>query len=114
MLVTTHGFPLPESPLEAYYDRYEEGTGIRPDTVFFAIGYDEIYAVKQAIEAAGSADPAAIMAALENITDFEGVTGTWSMDPETHLAQKPVTLIGIENGEFFFIDSYYPEFIPPP
>ncbi len=114
MPITTHGFPLPGSELEAFYDRFEEGTGKRPDNIFYALGYDEIYAVKQALESAGSAEPAALMDALENLTDFKGVTGTWSMDPETHLAQKPVTLIQIQDGQFVYIDTFFPDYVPAP
>jgi ABC-type branched-subunit amino acid transport system substrate-binding protein len=33
----------------------------RPDNVFYPPGYDEIYAVKQAIETAGSTEPSALM-----------------------------------------------------
>lgn len=114
MPITTHGFPLPDSELKAFYDRYEEAKGQRPDTVFYALGYDEIYALKQAIEDAGSAEPSAIMEAMENLTNFEGLTGTWSMNPETHMAEKPVTLIAIEDGEFIYLDSFYPDYVPEP
>ncbi len=61
MLVTTHSFPLPRSTLAAFYDKYEAAKGTRPDNVSYALGYDEIYAVKQAIETAGSTEPSALM-----------------------------------------------------
>src|SRR5690606_35236667 len=90
MFITTHGYPLPDSALEAFYDEYEAATGTRPDNIFYALGWDEIHALQQALEDAGSTEPEALSAALENLAGFEGLTGTWSMDPETHLAQKPV------------------------
>lgn len=114
MPITTHGFPLPGSDLAAFYDKYETAKGTRPDNIFYALGYDEIYALKQAIETAGSTESGELTKSLANITNFKGITGTWSMDPKTHFAQKPVTLIKIENNKFVYIDTFFPEYIPAP
>lgn len=111
---TTSGFPVEGTPLGDFYDRYEAVTGKRPDCIFYALGYDEIYAVKQAIETAGSAEPGAIMEAFANLKDFKGITGTWSMDPETRRAEKGITIVKVENNTFTYVDQFYPEFVPEP
>jgi len=111
---TTSGFPVPGTPLADFYDAYEAATGTRPDNIFYAEGYDEIYAVKHAIDSAGSAEPGAILEALRHLQGFVGITGAWDMNPETRRADKPVALVGIENNKFTYVDMFFPEWVPEP
>jgi len=76
------------------------------------VGYDEIYYLKQAIESGGSDKPKAIIAALSKASNFDGVLGTYNMDPKTRRNKKPVTIIGVENGAFVFVDQFYPSYVP--
>lgn len=69
-----------------------------------ALAYDAYLIVYKAIEAAGSAEPADIKAALDNMEDFEGVTGIVNFD-ENRNAIKDAVLKTIENGEFTFVDT---------
>lgn len=69
-----------------------------------ALAYDAYLIVYKAIEAAGSADPAAIKAALDNTVDFEGATGIVNFD-ENRNAIKDAVLKTIENGAFKFVDT---------
>ena len=114
MVFTTHAFPSEGSALADFYTAYEESTGGAPDSVVVGVGYDEIYLVKAAIEANESADPGDILEGLSGISEFEGLTGTISINPETRRADKSVTLLQVVDGEFVFIDSILPDFIPEP
>lgn len=104
--------PEPGTPLQDFYDRYREATGEDPVSIVVALGYDEIYALKSAIEQVGSAEPADIIEGLRNL-DYEGVTGRIKMDPETRRAEKPAWLIIVEGTEFTCGGSSYPSFVPP-
>jgi branched-chain amino acid transport system substrate-binding protein len=77
------------------------------------VGYDEIYALTQAIEAAGSADPAAISEALASV-DYMGVTGTIRMNAETRRSEKEVTLVRLDGAEMVYVDAFYPSSVPEP
>lgn len=114
MVFTTHAFPNTGSPLAEMFGKYEAATGNAPDSVVYGIGYDEIYMLKQAIETAGSAEPAAIIDGLKQLANFAGVSGTVTMNPDTRRADKAVTLVTVENGELTFLDQALPEFIPEP
>lgn len=51
----------------------------------YFLGYDAVMAAKQCIEEAGTEDPAALLDAIANLSGFEGLTGTLTMDPATHM-----------------------------
>ncbi|MCB0212123.1 MAG: ABC transporter substrate-binding protein [Anaerolineae bacterium] len=114
MVFTTHAFPSADNALGKFFALYEESTGTAPDSVAYGVGYDEIYMVKQAIESTGSAEPADIMEGLKQISGFEGVTGTITMNPDTRRSDKAVTLVKVENGELVFLDQVLPDYIPEP
>ncbi len=113
MVFTTHALPRPGTKLSDFFDRYREKTGKEPSSVVTAVGYDEIQFVKAALEKAGSADPQALMQALGR-TSIDGLTGKITMDPETRHAQKPVTVVEVNNGKFSFADQFFPQFVPEP
>lgn len=49
------------------------------------LGYDVVMIAKQCIEEAGLDDAAALLSSIENVKDFKGLTGTVTIDPETHM-----------------------------
>jgi branched-chain amino acid transport system substrate-binding protein len=110
---TTHGFPGEGTPLADFDTTFEAETGAPPTSVVVGVGYDEIYALKAAIEAAGSADPAAISEALASV-EYTGVTGTIRMDGETRRAEKEVTLVRLDGAEMAYVDAFYPSSVPEP
>lgn len=79
--------------IEAFKKKYD-----KEPSSFNALSYDSIYMVKQAIEDQGSADSAAITKGLAELKDFEGVTGTMTIDKE-HNPEKPAVVLGMQNGE---------------
>lgn len=94
---SAHFSPNSEDPqvqdfIEAYKAEYDE----EPD-MFSALAYDTVYLVAQAIEEAGEATPEAITAALEDLAEFDGVTGTFSFDDE-HNPVKSTLVIELQDG----------------
>lgn len=95
---TNHYSTEDESPrvvefVEAYRAKYNKD----PDA-FAALGYDAVLLLVQAIENAGEADPGKIKEALEAVKDFEGVTGTMSID-ELHNPVKGVVVLEHVDGK---------------
>lgn len=95
---TTHFYEESENPaVQEFINAYEAKFGKKPDT-FAALGYDASNLLLDAIERAGSTDPEAIKDALAATQDFDGITGTFSID-ENHNPIKPAIMIKLENGQ---------------
>lgn len=95
---TSHFVVTSEDPaVQEFVTNYKEEFGVDAD-MFTGLAYDSVYVIKEAIENAGSADPTAVNEALTNITDFPGITGTFSFD-EMHDPVKTVNIIEIQNNE---------------
>jgi branched-chain amino acid transport system substrate-binding protein len=73
-----------------------------------AIGYDSYMLLVDAIERAGSTDPEAITKALAETMNWEGVTGSTTIN-ETHDAVKPVGFKRVEGGKQVYVGSVIPE-----
>jgi branched-chain amino acid transport system substrate-binding protein len=67
-----------------------------PDS-FAALGYDAVMITVQALNEAGEATPAALTAALAQITDFQGVTGNMTIDAN-HNPIKAGVIIEFKDG----------------
>ncbi|WP_235888795.1 ABC transporter substrate-binding protein [Ruoffia tabacinasalis] len=95
---TTHFSEESDNPkVQEFLTDFEEMYGRSADT-FSALGYDAIGLLVDAIERAGSTDRDAIRQALEETENFEGITGTFSMD-ENHNPTKSALMLRLENGE---------------
>lgn len=95
---TAHFSLNSENPqVQDFVSNYTDAHGTEPD-MFSALAYDTVYVVKQAIEDAGDASPQAVNEALENLSDFEGITGTFSFD-ENHNPVKSATIVELQGGE---------------
>lgn len=79
-----------------YITKFQERYGEAPDT-FDALSYDAAHLLFEAIEAAGTDDPAAIRDAMEEI-QFEGITGSFKYD-EFHNAVDTAPMLHYVNGE---------------
>jgi branched-chain amino acid transport system substrate-binding protein len=60
--------------IQSFYDDYNARYGEDPASYVAVIGYDEVNIVKSVIEAAGSAEPADIIAGLANVA-YDGISG---------------------------------------
>lgn len=95
----TSGFSemLESEKLDAFLKSYKEEYGEDADQ-FAALSFDATALLVDAVERAGSTDPQAVTKALNETKDFEGVTGTFSMD-ELHNPEKPVLVLEMQQGE---------------
>ena len=86
-----------------FVEAFNEKFGENP-TFTAAVGYNNYNAMLNAIEAAGDPnDNYAIEEYLRNITDWESVTGTINVDPETGEAYLPCPILQVTDGEFRLI-----------
>ena len=76
--------------------KYTETFGAESLTALAALGYDAAYMLKDAINAAGTDDTAAVIDAMYGIS-FSGVTGTFTLD-DTGTPQKAAPVIEYVDG----------------
>lgn len=86
----------------AFVEAYQAAYGAVPDQ-FAADGYDAVYAIAAALEKAGSADNAALVAAMHEI-EIDGVTGHMSWD-ENGDATKSAIIAIVQNGDIVPADA---------
>jgi branched-chain amino acid transport system substrate-binding protein len=78
--------------LKLYKDTYGDDAG-----TFDALSYDAVYMIKQAIETEKSTNSVKIAEGLAKLKNFQGVTGTITMD-KYHNPQKPVIVTKLMDG----------------
>ena len=84
----------PSDNVKAFVAAYEEAYGTTPDQ-FAADAYDSVYAIKAAMETAGSIEGADMIAAMTEIT-VDGLTGsgiTWTADGEPNKGCKFIQIV---------------------
>lgn len=111
---TTHAFAADGNAMARFVDAFEQRTGAAPESVFEALGRDHVYAYVQAVKDAGSTDPDKVIEAMKGLTDVELVTGALTMDPETRVPRKAVTLVEMDGTTPAFLSTVTPEFIAAP
>lgn len=95
---TSHFVLTSDDPdTQDFVSNYRENFDTEPD-MFAGLAYDTVYLLKQAIEETGSTNSDDINTGLENIEDFEGITGTFTFD-EMHDPIKTVSIIEVQDGE---------------
>lgn len=102
LMLTPFAADNPAENVQSFVKKYQETCGATPDQ-FAADAYDAIYAIKAAVEKAGSTSGAALASALTSLT-VEGVTGTmtWAADGNTN---KPASAILYYDGVGTLFDS---------
>jgi len=100
--------------IKKFIAAYKAEYGNDPENAFAALGYDTVYLLADAIKRAGGTDSAAVKAAIEATTDFPGITGKITFAPGSHVPQKGVTVIDIENGALTLGGEVVPEKVPAP
>ncbi|HFI0174618.1 TPA: ABC transporter substrate-binding protein [Streptococcus suis] len=86
---------------QAFYDAYKKEYNEEP-SMFSALAYDSVYMAAKAAE--GAADSKALKDNLAALKDFEGVTGTMSIDKE-HNVVKSVYVVGLTDGKQSSVDT---------
>jgi branched-chain amino acid transport system substrate-binding protein len=108
----THGFPEPGSKLE-WFKNYCEEKGYTYQNIFFGLGGETVEIIRRAIEAAGSAEPAAITEAMHNLENVEGITAK-SITFKGHggVPYKDLVLVTVKDGKFTLVKHVLPGWIP--
>ena len=91
LMMTPFAADSTEPKVQAFVKAYQEAYNATPDQ-FAADGYDAVYAVKAAIEAAKGSTSGTDLAAVMTSLTVEGVTGTmtWSADGNTNKAASAI------------------------
>lgn len=96
-----------EADVQNFLKAYKEKYGQEADS-FAALSFDASNLLIDAIERAGSTERAAVTKAIAETKDFDGITGTFSID-EQHNPVKPVTMIKLTGGEIESAEEYAAE-----
>ncbi len=98
---STHTYRADDRPeVLAFVKAYKEEYGVDPENAFAPLGYDALMLVANAIERAGSAEPAAIRDALQVTMGYPAVTGEISYTRDSMVPPKPISIISVQNGNF--------------
>ena len=104
---TNHFSAADPSPrVQKFVQTYRAKYHAAPDALA-ALWYDGARLLFQAVQRAGSTDSAKIRDALAYTRNFDGVTGTISID-ENRNASKPGVILEIENGEMKMVQQVTP------
>lgn len=96
----------PRRIVQEFILEYLKVYGTKPDAMA-AAGFDAANMLFQAIREADSTDPKEIRDALAEIKDFEGITGTISMNDKRD-AVKSAVILQILNGAFNYVETINP------
>jgi branched-chain amino acid transport system substrate-binding protein len=105
---STHYSPQVDTPVvQSFVARFKARyNGEVPDAMA-ALGYDSAEVMVDAIRRAGSTDPAALRDAIAATRDYNGVTGTTTIDRERN-ATKSAVIIEVKDGKFKFLETVAP------
>lgn len=91
----------PDETIQNFVTKFKEKYDGNAPNAFHALGYDAVYLLKDAIERAGSTEPAAIKEALEATEELTLVSGVITIDEE-HNPIKSATILEYVDGEQVF------------
>lgn len=95
---TNHYSSLDQDPrVQKFIADYKAANGEDPNA-FNALGYDAANFVMDAVKRASNKTGPGVKDAMASTTDFEGVTGTFSVDAD-HNPVKEIVVIEMQNGE---------------
>jgi branched-chain amino acid transport system substrate-binding protein len=96
----------PSSRVQKFVETYRAKYHAVPDALA-ALWYDGARLLFQAVQRAGSTDSGKVRDALASTRNFDGVTGSISID-ENRNAAKPGVILQIENGEMKMVQEVNP------
>lgn len=82
--------------VKPFINSYKKKFGEEPSG-FTALGYDAVYMIKAAMEKEQSVNSIKVAKGLASLTNFEGVTGTMTMD-KNHNPKKDVIVVKFNHG----------------
>jgi branched-chain amino acid transport system substrate-binding protein len=106
-LFSTHYAPdIATDKAKKFIAEYEAKYGKKPDDVA-ALTSDALELLLKAIEQAGSLDRAKVRDTLNNIKEFEGVTGKMTF-PGTGDPVKSAVILQVKDGKFAYLTNVQP------
>lgn len=87
-----------------FYTNYKERYGSEPEA-YAIFGYDAMLVALQAIEKAGSNDPAKVLAALRNLGEVEGALGAYTFDENGDTSLTTMNVYQVRDGEWQWVKS---------
>ena len=96
-----------EGKVADFVKAYKAKTGNLPDGLS-ALGYDDVLLMADAINRAGKLNRFAIRDAIASTKDFQGVTGTITINAQRN-PDKPATIMQIKDGKLEFVTQMAPE-----
>ena len=108
------GADSPSPRVIAFRESYGRAFPESAPDAFAALGYDATRLTLAAIARAGSASPAAVLRALGEIRDFDGVTGTLAYPRGGRIPEKSVSIVAIAEGRRRLVRELVPAHVPPP
>ena len=114
VVYAAHGAAEPGSPMEKFYEEFEEVMGKPVETFSFeAVGRDHVYAFVEAAKQAGSVEPDALLDAAIHLKNVPLISGEIAaMNPETRWPDKPVFLVKMVGTERTFEKVQEPTYVP--
>lgn len=97
----------PNPKIQNFVRKYDEKYGSKPDGLA-ALGYDAARLLADALERASSLSGDDLAAAIAATRNFDGVTGTFSIDADRN-AVKPAVILKIVNGQVRYAATVTPE-----
>ncbi|KNY27870.1 ABC transporter substrate-binding protein [Pseudobacteroides cellulosolvens] len=94
---SNHYSSLDKDPVIVKFMEEFKNKNNKDPNAFNALGYDLGYFAADAIKRANSSEPGKIKEALDNTTDFKGVTGKFSID-KNHNPVKTAVVIELKDG----------------
>ena len=114
---TSGGFPDEGSAYADFIDRFKAATGTEPDNNYYVNGCDIAHMIEQAIDAAGSTDPAAVSKAMAGIENGEGIMSNFTFAGTDRMPLRDVVVAKISasgDKEFVLRQSADPAILPKP
>ncbi|MEA2379849.1 MAG: branched-chain amino acid transport system substrate-binding protein [Thermoleophilaceae bacterium] len=112
------GFAKPGSKLAEFNEKLTERSGKEAVTNWATVGYDLALIMKEALETAKSAEPAAVRDAIAGMKDFQGIASpiTYDYPGANGLPLRNFSLVRLEKGEKVLIEelSLDPADVPKP
>lgn len=96
----------PDEKIQGFVEAFKKKYNAEPNG-FHALGYDTAYFIADAIKRAGSTDGEKIKDALASTENFNGVTGTFSVD-KNHNPIKSATILEFKDGNQVFNSKVNP------
>ncbi|MFW6137907.1 MAG: ABC transporter substrate-binding protein [Spirochaetota bacterium] len=107
---STHAYRASDRPeVEDFVEAYREEHGRDPENAFAALGYDAVGLIADAIERAGTTKPEELRDALAATKGYQAVTGEISYTRPSRVPVKPISIIGVQKGEYQHLATWKPE-----